>query len=219
MTTLCVLGDSIAAGRYAVPVTANYGAIMAARLGWSFVNAGVPGTSYLMAWTSDGSDPLWPAGTYGTYGTRLAADVIARNPDVVLVQGSSNDIDAGFTANQVVAAATAVYASLRAGLPSAWLIVTFPLFWQRNFGMLKAAADYAPYRAGMKAAADSAGAIWIDPMADNWITGTGSTNGPTGDGNADVYIWAGAHPVTAGHAYLGTRLAFAIRPPSTGLDY
>ena len=51
-----------------------------------------------------------------------------------------------------------------------------------------------------------------------WIAGTGRVGATTGDGNADIYVVAdGVHPSVAGAAYLGTRLAFAISPPSTGL--
>jgi len=216
MTTLCVLGDSVGTGRYAVPDSASYGGIMAARLGWAFVNGSVPGTSFMRTWAGDGT---WTNGPYGTYGTRLAADVIAHAPDVVLVQGSSNDVGSGYTVDQVVNAAAAVFTALRAELPAAQLIVTFPLFWQRTAGgMGKAPALYDPYRAGMKAAAVGAGATWIDPITDKWITGTGCAAATAGDGNGDVYLVNdGAHPNTAGHAYLGTRLAFAIRPPNTGL--
>jgi hypothetical protein len=53
-----------------------------------------------------------------------------------------------------------------------------------------------------------------------WLTGTGNVGSPAGDGNRDVYLGAdGVTPTRAGAAYLGKRAQFAIRPPSTGLDY
>jgi lysophospholipase L1-like esterase len=44
-----------------------------------------------------------------------------------------------------------------------------------------------------------------------WMTGTGSTAAPHGDGNCDVYISSdNVHPNDAGHAYLAGRMADEI---------
>lgn len=53
-----------------------------------------------------------------------------------------------------------------------------------------------------------------------WLAGTGKVGAPTGDGNRDVYLSAdGVTPTWAGSVYLDKRAQFAVKPPSTGLDF
>ena len=81
-------------------------------------------------------------------------------------------------------------------------------------------SPWQQWSAGMSAVAASVGGIFIDPLALGWMTGSGRSGAPAKDGNSDVYRGSdGTHPTQAGHDYLGTRLAFAIHPPATGLDF
>lgn len=67
----------------------------------------------------------------------------------------------------------------------------------------------------LSAAATAAGAYFIPVMNDPtgaWITGTGNTGTPVGDGTCDVLLDAGdtIHWNTAGHAIIGRRVAYAL---------
>lgn len=60
-----------------------------------------------------------------------------------------------------------------------------------------------------RAAASHANVVgFIDPYAENWLTGYGSTAHPTGDGNQDLYVGQdGAHLNGAGQAFYQARVA------------
>ncbi len=201
MTTVALVGDSIAEGYYSADhLTQNYGVTMAARLGWTLFNQGESGTGFLVT----------PATTYIIrIATRLTPYV---TPDVVIVQGSNNDFGAaGYTAAMLGSAVAAYCVAIRAAYPSLQLLViTAPPLKTRAPASVVSDATYNAAIAAMKAAIP-AGDLWIDPIADNYFT---ADSWPVyGDSG-------GLHPKdAAAHAYLGTRMAFAIRPPATGLDY
>lgn len=173
-----------------------------ALLGWTDVNCGQGGTGYVNPGVEDGC---------AKYRDRLP-EMFTHNPDVVLVQGTANDIL--YPVSAVAAEAAQVYAEILAWKPSTRLYV---------IGMLAVRSGEVtePWHAAWTSTIRTLvprGAIWIDPLTDAWLTGTGCVGSPAGDGNADVYLSAGSyHPSQAGHDYLGTRLAYAVRPPSTGL--
>lgn len=203
MTTAVFLGDSVTNGSGANSGATFYGAAMGARLGWTVTPKGVSSCGYIH-------------GGANNYASRVAADVIALAPDVVVVQGSVNDSDSSGAAIQ--AAATALYATIRAGLPNALIYVVGLWLWATD-----STAAYIAGTAAMAAACATAGIKYIDPYTLGWVTGTGHA-GPSpalaGNGNADVYVYDTVpHPTQAGHDYLGTRLAFAIKPPATGIDF
>jgi hypothetical protein len=53
---------------------------------------------------------------------------------------------------------------------------------------------------------------FIDPYTDPWITGTGSTANPKGDGNQDIYVGKdGVHLNSAGQAYYQGRIVDELK--------
>lgn len=208
---IAVLGDSIAQGFSSEDhATEAYPIVLGNILGWTVFNAGTGGTGYLRESTP---------GAHDTYADKLAS-VLAQAPDVILVQGSNNDLPGyggeGWNSTQIADAASSLFRTIRAALPSVRLIVTFPLFKVRGLIYpLISDALYTGLRTAMLNALPG-GAEWIDPVTTEWITGTGISTHPRGDGNGDTYLADGIHPTTAGHAYLATRFVDAFTWP-TGL--
>jgi lysophospholipase L1-like esterase len=119
-------------------------------MGWSDVwKSGVGGTGYLNAGT----------GGRTTFRGRVAADVIAYAPDVVIVAGGINDTSSSQAAVQAEAAL--LFAQIRAGLPSALLVVVSP-FWRNGVETFTSAL--LGVRDGVKAAAVEAGAVYLDVL-------------------------------------------------------
>jgi lysophospholipase L1-like esterase len=205
MKTAVFLGDSLTAGGGSpfVDSAHTYCNTTGALLGWTVVNKGEGGCGYLHPGNSSGL----------TYAGRVDADVIALTPDVVVVQGGTNDMS--YDIPTVVAAAGSLLARIKAGLPNAELYVLglfYPMIgcwpgwdegaiWQFSLAMPAVVKPYG---------------LWIDPVVQQWLT---ETDAPIAwPGNSAVYRGTdGTHPTQAGHNYMGTKLAFAISPPSTGL--
>jgi len=192
MTSLYVICDSYG------QTTPNFAAVMAARLGYTLTLDAQGGTSYFFG------------GAGHTFRERVPA-AVAANPDIVMVAGSVND--RWETPASVAAEALLTWAAL-AAIPKRYAALFCTSDGWANCGP----TTMAPYAVALAAAAKSVGVIFISGVG--WIAGTGTVAAPTGDGNGDVYAAADdVHPTGTGGSYLGTRLAFAISPPSTGLDY
>lgn len=189
-----VLGDSFVGGVGGDGAFRGFAAIMGQRLGWRDIwPQSVGGTGYVN-----------PGGNV-TYRDRVQADIIARNPDVVVVQGSVNDLGYGGLSNaQIGAEAAALYAAIKAGVPKALLVVLLPF-------PMYATSAFDALRDAIKTAATGVADVIVDPIAEGWFSGTGKVGATTGIGNADRYRNAdGVHPSTEGHAYIGMRLAAVI---------
>jgi lysophospholipase L1-like esterase len=198
MTVAAFLGDSITAGQ-----SNAFPTYTGARLGWTVVNLGVGGTGYLNT----------AFGGSAKFRDRIST-VVAAGPDVVVVEGGTNDVPAlGFSLAALTAELSLFFAALRAALPSALvyaLAPPAPFTGVRTLSDLQANAD------AIEAAVAGYG-TYIDCGPSHWFTGSGDAGTPNGTGNCDIYVAAGGHPNAAGQGYLGTRLAFSIRPPATGL--
>ncbi len=199
--------------------------IRAAWVGDSFgtpVGASLAGGSWpfragkLLGWTDTRSISLGGTGfdsgaiKYST-ASRLA-DVAGISPDVIVLQGSTND-DASAAAGTLAAAVTSTIAAYRAALPRVPLIVLGPSAMTKSADANRL-ANAAAVAAGVVAAADAN--TWhipntTDPSG-SWITGTGYAGATTGTGNSDVVTSSdGAHPTQWGHDYLARRFAQAVR--------
>jgi len=118
-------------------------------LGWNnYIAAGVGGTGLLATF-----------GTSSNYRGRFASDVLPFTPDIVILQGSTNDAAGGFTAAQMAAECGAAITALRAALPNVVPIVTSQAGVNGPTGMINLTWQH---RAAMKAATLSAGGFWID---------------------------------------------------------
>lgn len=198
MTTATFLGDSFTGGTGANSPSTAYCFKTGSRLGWT-VTANQQ-TGY--------TDPTLPF-------SGAAAAILAAPPNVLVIEGGFHDVG---SLAALPAAAAAFLASV-ASIPT--VIVLSPIYGSGGGSYGKSyVAAVTPI---LKAAAIAAGRQFID-LTNLWVTGTGTSTAPTGNGNADVYINGSVdglklHPTQAGHDYLGTRLAFVIKPPATGLDY
>jgi lysophospholipase L1-like esterase len=205
MKVACFLGDSITLGNGGNGCFPYY---VCTRLGWTQVNLGVGGTGYLNT----------AGGASFKFRDRIST-VVAANPDIVIVEGGTNDTPAlGFPLADFTTELPRFFNNLHAALPSALVYVMAPpapftgarilAQLQDNAAALKVTCAHLPWT------------TFINCGPSKWITGTGDRGTPNGTGNADVYINAGGHPSTIeGQPYLGALLSFAISPPSTGLDY
>jgi lysophospholipase L1-like esterase len=146
------------------------------------------------------------------YITRLQPDVIANNPDLVIIQGSLNDNP--HVGKQLIGPALATYVNtLRAAIPNVTVVVTSPMYAGSP------PASYLQVRDELKTAAAQLGVPFVDLFNPVSFTGSGNTTAPTGAGNSDYYL-GGAndpshlHPSDAGHYYLASvlkpRLAAAL---------
>lgn len=144
-----VMGDSITEGAAATGLSAS---------GW------VRSFGESMAWPD-----TWPSGSGGTgylapgagrykFRDRVAADLIAFNPDVWVIAGGINDY-INYTAEEVGAEAALLYSQIKQALPSSVGIVLSP-FWRGG-------VETMPYtilavRDAIRSAADSAGLQFVD---------------------------------------------------------
>lgn len=191
MTTCYVITDSY--GNYSSP---SFPAVFGARMGWTMTVDAVPGSRYLQI-----------PNIGDNFRARVPA-ALAAVPDVVLVAGSINDQYQPIA--DVVAEAKLCWAAL-ASVPKLY-VALFSSSDAGNYG----SAHLATLGDALTVAASAVGVRFIDGVG--WINGTGTAASPTGNGNGDAYADTDSHPNAAGAAYLGTRLAFAIAPPATGLD-
>lgn len=129
--------------------------------------------------------------------------IIYADPDVLVVFGTIND-----NSKTPGAAATAFFSRLATDLPDCKVIVCGPESYgdatnvvTTNRTQLLAAAAAAPNVVGI-----------IDPIAETWIVGTGTSSSPSGSGNADQYANGlnPGHLTLAGNRYYAERLAAAI---------
>jgi lysophospholipase L1-like esterase len=174
------LGDSYTVGVGAAGPT--YAERVADRLGWIRIDAAQSGTGYV----ADGG-----GGDRSPFADRVD-DVAAADPDVVVVQGSVNDV--GADPADVGAAATALYADLAAAVPDARVVVLGP---PEAPGVPRDAVGAV--RDALAGAAGVAGLTFADPIAGGWLT-------PPGDSYADAL-----HPDDEGHAALADGLVAALR--------
>ncbi|MBY6362883.1 SGNH/GDSL hydrolase family protein [Rhodococcoides corynebacterioides] len=175
-----VVGDSFAAGVGADDPTDGYAYVAAARGCWRPTLVASSGTGYARV--------RFPGTVPFTDPTRLAA-VAASNPDVVVVQGSGNDVgDDGLRA-----AATAMYAALAVIVPRARVVVVgptdAPAAEHENIGRIRGILGEVTRTAGVPFV-DPAGARWLDWAGD--------------------YVPDGIHPNEQGHRTMGERLQAEI---------
>lgn len=152
-------------------------------MGWSVWNMQLSGTGYV------------DNGVYQNFNAQLDLDLVANDPELVIVAHGRNDQPHTAT---VAAAAITAWDKIRA--IGAELVVIGP-YPSRN----PEVANVIAVRDALQAAAAAEGVKFIDPLP--WITGTGDVGTPTGSGNNDYYRKAGnIHPTTPWHRYAASRI-------------
>ncbi|RKT33688.1 lysophospholipase L1-like esterase [Microbacterium sp. AG1240] len=175
VTTIAFLGDSWAGGA-GVPGGGpdnSYAARTAREIGWPYDIFAGGGTGY-----------TFPENT--RFMSRVAP-LIEAAPDVVVVQGSSNDYRA--SEEEIRQAADEVFAAIRAGLPEA------RIYALGVFDSPGAPTDLNDVsRRAVSAAAAASGVTWIDGNADGWL-------------NVETDFADGYHPNEGGHQKVADQLA------------
>lgn len=154
------------------------------------------------------------AGSFAVFQDRVAGDVTPWAFDELIIWGGFNDATGSQSA--IGSAADLLYESVQSAMRDGEVIVVG--CWSPTGTPSTGQADT---NTTLRAAALSAGLPFIDVQSGDvvdstgnviaaqgkWITGSGNTGSPTGDGNADIYISAdGVHPNDAGHLYLSRRM-------------
>jgi lysophospholipase L1-like esterase len=169
---MVVLGDSIASGTVDQGGQGPNGwpAIVAQKLGLLSLLSAQPGTGYSQS-----------AGFGAPYTDRVN-DVIALKPNILIVEGSANDVDAAATRR----AAAEVLGKLRSELPEARILVIGPFYLDKTYGRT------TPVNDAVKAVATSLGLAYVDTIKAGWFTGP-----------AHRLVGSdGIHPTDEGHRYL-----------------
>jgi len=141
-----------------------------------------------------------------TFAARLAR-FEALKPDFAILAGGQ--ADSAFVQPNVQRAATALIGKMRQELPMTYILVIGPFATSGQ-----PSAQLLATRDVIAAAAKANGVSFVDPIAEQWITGVQSQ---PASGNAAQYISAdGANPTPEGHKYLAQRLVADLRQLKVG---
>jgi lysophospholipase L1-like esterase len=164
--------------------------LVSKRMGWTPYLLGVGGSGFIATGQGDSFIQRVPR-------------LMAAKPQIVIIQGGHNDVT--YPRPQIEAAAKLLIDTIHADLPAAKLVVIAP-FEPTNptFSTAIAIEGY------LKADAEAVGALFIDPIVDNWLQGRAST----------LIGSDGTHPTDAGEAAISTYVlskllpAFPVASPS-----
>ncbi|GGV13635.1 hypothetical protein GCM10010182_37900 [Actinomadura cremea] len=183
------LGDSYTVGEVGVVPEETYASATARLLGWQVIVGGRGGTGFVK--TTNGEDDF-----LGMFELQLGWRPA---PDMLIVSGGHND--RRLTGPEVAAAARTLLDRATQRWPGTHLVLMGPMW-----GSGSPTPQVLGVRDALKQLAGRLGVPFVDPIAEQWITG-----GPMGGGNAARYIKRdGTHPTPAGHRYMATRLAADI---------
>ncbi len=215
--TLGIISDSMFESLGTIePVTQAPGPMLSTLTGFRVWNMAEGGTGYLNDATGaalrGGSG--YPGHLTSPFGSdRHIASIASAPIDALLVNGSINDLHWSPAAHR---AAIDTFldrvAAVRPDLPVV-LVGLEPLSYNNTRDQTdpRFKALNANYAAAAAAHSNVVGVI--DPYTADWLTGTGNTVNPAGDGNQDQYIGSdGIHFNAAGQAYYQGRIADELRP-------
>ncbi|HEY7482933.1 MAG TPA: SGNH/GDSL hydrolase family protein [Streptosporangiaceae bacterium] len=185
-----ILGDSYSAGLRSVPAEQTYAADAARRMKWQVIIAGHEGTGFVTP------------GTIGKSFHTLFDEQLAWRPapDMIVVSGGHNDWPHSF--DQVRNAARQLLSEIKRRWPASHLVLMGPMWGSdpppKGLQVRDALADVA----------DGLHVPFIDPLAEQWITG----DIHSGIGNAPQYIRRdGTHPNPVGNRYIADRFITDLR--------
>ena len=183
---LVVLGDGMAATTSPVSTRSSFAMTAARLLGWRGHVDAEAGTGYVTPRISGATQPF--AGR--------VARVAARQPQLVIVVGGTDDARSNPPRDDVRRAAVRLLGDLRTRLPRARIVVLGPF---RTTAV--SPASTASVRDALRAAAAERHVTFVDPIAERWVEGPGLL-APNGTGLT-----------AAGHAVVGLQLAAALPRP------
>lgn len=196
---MVMIGDSYNAGSSYGPWLAggSIAQLLAKRLGWRDAwNLSVGGTGYLNA-----------SAGFHTYRQRIP-QVLALNPDIVMLMGSTNDV--GYPPAAVQAEVRQTLAEIRSGTSAPVVVIGVP-----SINVPGAAATEAAVAAAVAEVADPfTFFIPICGAQPPWVVGGWNNAGtvPSGSSNAGLYIAAdNVHPPEIGFDLYAQRVEMAVR--------
>jgi lysophospholipase L1-like esterase len=187
---MAVLGDSWGQGAGADAAGGGFAWKVAAAHGWTMVDLSQGGTGFISTGPEDMPD-------LSAFPDRVA-DVVAADPDVVIVAGGNNDSNRNYTDDQVRDGVSRTLQPLIDQLPDATILVIGPFVPN---GFPNESQQMVNTVVGEEATA--LGLPYISPQDLEWITGSRSSTENSGN-QADYIGPDGAHPNQAGHDYLAT---------------
>jgi len=209
---VATLGDSMEHGTIDTPEgiisAGTINGCAAVLTGWEWWNMSMGGTGYSNAADADGDNP----GPFGAtpYGSATRLEALAALPamDLILVCGGANDGDlVTFPLKTTIVNARKCWSDIHDLMPDTPIVV-----WGIESGVYPSAnAELNALNDALKAAAESHPHVtaFIDQRNPMWISGTGNSAAPEGDGNADIFVSGapdGVHPCHAGFQYTAERL-------------
>jgi lysophospholipase L1-like esterase len=181
-----VIGDSITGGS----AVGGVGLDGWPSLAWNKLRS--EGIEVLPHVSGEGGSGYVQRGDEGTTFPEEAARLVAPNDSVIVFFGSRNDASQPIDA--VAAAAHQSLQEARRVAPGAVLIVIGPIPPDTDrHGQVLAIRD------ALHEQAAQAGVVWVDPIAEGWLTAPG------------LIGWDGVHPNNAGHQELANRIAPLIK--------
>jgi lysophospholipase L1-like esterase len=180
--------------------------------GWQFIAGKLLGWTDVRAVSFGGTGFTTAAAHANKFGdAQRVADVVAHNPDMLVITISQNDTGDA----TLQAAALAAFQAYRTALPLVPIVMVG----------VDASSTGASAPSAARLATDTFGKAAFDQWADSnsffipnssdpagaWFTGTGYAGAKTGVGNRDIYGSDAAHPNDAGHKYIATRFAASFR--------
>jgi lysophospholipase L1-like esterase len=196
---MCVISDSWGVGN-ASTILNCFPQVLGDYLGIANVeNNGVPATGYL---ANNGGANL-------TARQRIVPDVVPFAPDILLITMGFNDATSNTTALQALQNEVALTLQTIRQQPVLANIAIIVCPFGGNHSNVVSYPTEAAIQAGVTASGSPF--TYFIPTVNGpngaWMTGTGNTSAPAGNGNCDIYISSdGTHPNDAGHAYLASRL-------------
>lgn len=169
------LGDSFTEASQVVE-DEKYPTIVSTYFGWNYANDGEGGTGYV----TDGPDNFPEREPI----TGHIANVVARDPEYVFVAAGLNDLNRGYTSEQIREAVHNSLTGLDAGLPNAQIFVVGP-YWPRG----DAIPEAYTVRDIVREEADALGLPFLDPIDGEWVNRDPALIGEDG-----------THPTTEGQA-------------------
>jgi lysophospholipase L1-like esterase len=182
-----VFGDSWVYGSAAIAPTLGFAYRLADELGVETIVDGVRGSGYLK-----------PGIDGPSYGERIKALDPALEPDVILLEGSIND--RRLYPDGYQDAVAAAWDALAARYPDAAIVILGPAPQVLPVESATSAMD-----ADLRELAAARGWWYVSPIGEEWITVANYLD------VIDTSATGRDHPSTAGHAYLASRVAEAVR--------